>query len=79
MVEIGINDAKAQFSRLVQLAIDGEEIIVTRHGRPAVKLTVIDAEPRSFADLYGIRKGRVRIADDFDELPADIAEELGMT
>jgi hypothetical protein len=30
-----------------------------------------------FASLAGIWQGQVRIGDDFDELPADLAESLG--
>jgi hypothetical protein len=31
-----------------------------------------------FASLAGVWEGRVRIADDFDELPDELAESLGM-
>lgn len=34
--------------------------------------------PEGFASLAGAWRGRVKIADDFDELPDDIAESLGM-
>lgn len=78
MIQIGINEAKARFSRLVQLALDGEQVVITRHGREAVRLTPINAAPQSVAAVRGARKGRVRIADDFDEPPDDIAGELGL-
>lgn len=78
MVEIGINEAKARFSRLVQLALDGEEVIITRHGRGAVMLTPVVQAPPTLQTVRGVWKGRVRIADDFDELPEEIAGELGI-
>jgi len=78
MIRIGINEATAQFSRLVQLALDGEEVVITRHGRDAVMLTPVIDRPRPVAVVRGAWKGRVRIAKDFDELPADIAGELGL-
>lgn len=31
-----------------------------------------------FASLAGVWRGRVRIAEDFDELPDELAEALGM-
>jgi DNA-binding transcriptional regulator YiaG len=34
--------------------------------------------PDGFASLAGPWRGRVKIADDFDELPDDLAESLGM-
>lgn len=78
MISIGINEAKSRFSHLVQLAIDGEEVMITRHGRGAVILTPVVDDTPSLASVRGTWKGRVRIADDFDELPADIAGELGV-
>lgn len=33
---------------------------------------------QGFASLAGASRGRVRIADDFDELPDDLADSLGM-
>ena len=72
-----MHEAKTQLSRLVERALDGEEIVLTRRGEPAVRL-VPERGGGGFASLAGIWRGRVRIADDFDELPDDIAESLGM-
>jgi hypothetical protein len=33
---------------------------------------------QGFASLAGAWSGQIRIADDFDELPDDLAEALGM-
>ena len=35
---VGIFEAKSRFSQLVALAEDGEETIVTRHGRPVARI-----------------------------------------
>jgi prevent-host-death family protein len=71
-----ISEAKAQLSALVDRAVAGEEVIIGRAGKPLVRLVphVEGAERRR----PGTLAGRIRIADDFDELPADIAEALGM-
>lgn len=37
-MEINARDARQRFSELLDLAESGEEIIVTRHGKPAVRL-----------------------------------------
>lgn len=37
-MNVSISDAKGQLTELVRRAEAGEEIIVTRHGRPAVRL-----------------------------------------
>ena len=36
------------------------------------------SDPDGFLSLRGVWKGQVEIADDFDELPDDLAEALGM-
>lgn len=78
MAYVGMHQAKTHLSELVERALAGEEIVVTRRGEPAVRL-VPERRRDGFASLAGVWEGRVRIAEDFDELPADIAERLGMT
>lgn len=38
MREVGIFDARNSFSALIELAEKGEEITITRHGRPVAKI-----------------------------------------
>jgi prevent-host-death family protein len=40
-VEISVTDAKAQLTDLVRRAEAGEEVVLTRHGHPAVRLAPI--------------------------------------
>jgi prevent-host-death family protein len=77
VAEIGMHQAKTQLSKLVERVEAGEEIVITRRGKPAARL-VPERVGKGFASLAGSWKGRVRIADDFDELPDDLAESLGM-
>jgi prevent-host-death family protein len=44
-VEIAVSEAKGQLTELLRRAEAGEEIILTRHGRPAGKIVPI-ARPR---------------------------------
>lgn len=77
MISVGMHEAKSQLSKLVEKALEGEEVTITRRGREVVRLVpVVDA--RGLAGARGAWKGRVRIADDFDELPPDIGEALGL-
>lgn len=70
-MNVSIYAAKTQLSRLIDRAMAGEEIVITRHGRPVAKLVRADSlgEPRRL----GLLRGRIRIADDFD---APLPEEL---
>jgi prevent-host-death family protein len=71
-----MHEAKTKLSQLVERAERGEEIVITRNGKPAVKLAPI-ASVATFASVRGAWRGQVRLADDFDELPDDIAEAFG--
>jgi prevent-host-death family protein len=73
-----MHEAKTQLSKLVERAERGEEIVITRRGEPAVRL-VPARRGDGFASLAGAWRGRATIADDFDELPADLAESFGIT
>jgi prevent-host-death family protein len=72
-----MHQAKTQLSKLVERALEGEDIVVTRNGKPAVRLV-----PAQHGDgvraLAGAWRGRVQIAEDFDELPSDLADAFGM-
>ena len=76
MTKIGMHEAKTNLSKLVERVEGGEEIVITRRGEPAVRL-VPERRGDGFASLAGAWRGRVRIAEDFDELPDDLAEALG--
>jgi prevent-host-death family protein len=76
MAHIGMHEAKTQLSRLVERVEAGEEIVITRRGEPAARL-IPERQGNGFASLAGAWRGQVKIADDFDELPEDLAEALG--
>ena len=71
-----IHEAKSQLSKLIEHAMNGEEVIIAKAGQPMVRLVPIDANdtPRQ----GGQWKGRVRIADDFNTLPDDVAAAFGI-
>src|SRR3954469_17625425 len=77
MAEIGMHEAKTQLSKLVERVQAGEEIVITRRGKPAARL-VPESRGGGFASLAGAWQGRVKIAADFDDLPDELAESLGM-
>jgi prevent-host-death family protein len=68
---INVHEAKTHFSRLLERVARGEEIVIGKAGKPVARLVpYLEAQgPRS----PGSWKGRVHIAPDFDELPADVA------
>jgi prevent-host-death family protein len=77
MTQVGMHEAKTHLSRLVARAEAGEDVVIARNGKPVARLVPV-AATKSFASLRGIWRGKVRMADDFDELPDEIAEAFGM-
>jgi prevent-host-death family protein len=75
MVRVGMHEAKTQLSRLVGLVEDGEEVVIQRSGRPVARLVAVQRR-RPVAEAFGTLRGEVELADDFDELPAELAEHF---
>lgn len=76
MAQVGMHEAKTKLSQLVERAEAGEEIIIARNGKPVVRLVPVSVT-NSLATVYGALRGRVHDAEDFDDLPDDIAEAFG--
>jgi prevent-host-death family protein len=63
MLSVGIFEAKAQLSQLVERVAQGEEVMVTRHGKPVARLVAPEASPDASAivdwaaDLRAFRRG----------------------
>ena len=76
MIVNTVTEAKAQLSALIERVLRGEEVIISRAGKPVAVLSPY--KPSHQPRRPGRLKGKIRIAPDFDELPSDIAEALGM-
>jgi prevent-host-death family protein len=71
MKAVNIHEAKTHFSRLVERAEAGEEIVIARAGKPVARLVPLAAASRSRRP--GLLKGRIRIPPGFD---APLPEEV---
>jgi len=69
---VGVHEAKTHLSRLLDAVAAGEEVLITRRGKPAARLVALRTDsPRAF----GIDRGRLAIPEDFDApLDADVLE-----
>jgi prevent-host-death family protein len=72
-----MHEAKTKLSQLVVAVEAGEEVVIERRGKAVARLVAIEKPKRSRAELCGSMPN-IWIADDFDELPDDIAEAFGM-
>ena len=69
MVEVGVHEAKTHLSRLLTRVAAGEDVVITRSGRPVARLVPVERTGRR---RLGTDRGRIVIADDFDSpLPDD--------
>jgi len=76
MRSVNVHEAKTQLSKLLEEVEAGERVIIARAGEPVAVLSPYKAAVRR--RRLGLFAGQVTIREDFDELPADIAEALGM-
>jgi len=72
---VNIHEAKTTFSRLINQALNGEEIIIARGGKPLIRLTPY-AEER-LTRKGGQLKGLMEISPDFnDPLPNSVINQF---
>ncbi len=73
---VNIHDAKTQFSKLVERAEAGEEIVIARAGKPVARLGPL---PASHPREPGGAEGMIVMHDDFDDpLPEDLRRSFGL-
>ncbi len=70
MHTVNMHEAKTRLSILVKEALDGEEVIIARAGKPVVKLVPVSQD--SGRRLPGRYKGKIKIAADFDATPEEV-------
>lgn len=64
-MQIAIAEAKANLAELIRRAEAGEEIELTRYGRPVARL--VGAAPKKKQNLIGCMKGEFELPDNFLE------------
>jgi prevent-host-death family protein len=70
--QVNMHAAKTHLSRLVERVEAGEEIVISRAGRPVARMVAVRGPTGSRTP--GRLRGRVRISDDFDApLPDELA------
>ena len=45
-MQVNLHDAKTNLSRYVDQALDGDDVVIARAGKPLVKLVPVDSTPR---------------------------------
>ena len=68
---VNIHQAKTHFSRYVDAAAAGEDVVIAKAGRPMVRLVPYVEQP---ARRPGRWAGKVTIADHFDVTPDEVID-----
>jgi len=78
-VQFNIHEAKTQLSRIIERVEHGEEVIISRAGRPVAKVVPLPVAVRRAG--RGSLTGRIHRADDWDsrETNEDIARDFGLS
>jgi len=68
-MQVNINEAQSQLSRLIQYSLDGEEVIIARNNQPVVRLQAI--KPPLLKRKLGALSGLIKSIDDDFNAPLD--------
>lgn len=67
MIKVGAFEAKTQLSALLERVAAGEDVLITKHGRPVARLTKADAAARGDIDAaiarLKVRRERATIGE----------------
>ena len=80
---VNIHAAKTNLSKLIEAAEAGEEVVIARNGKPAVKLTPVSettdnpgVQEGALPAWVGSMKGEIWISPDIEAVEAEIAREF---
>ncbi len=70
MSQITLQNAEKSWTEILRKALEGEETIIERDGKPVAKVSPVKEDD----DWFGMDEGKGWIADDFDETPQEIVD-----
>ncbi len=70
MIEVNVHEAKTQLSKLLARVSSGEEVVISRYGKPTAKL--VPVQPPAGKRQGGEDRGLFRVPDDFDDELAEL-------
>ena len=76
MHTVSIYKAKKHLSQLVKAAAQGKPFIITKAGKPLVKVTALNTPANSSVQRIGFMSGEIKVPDDFDHMDSLAIEHL---
>ncbi len=75
MRTVNIHEAKTHLSRLVEQAVEGQEVVIAKAGKPVARL--VPAKKTRKKRMLGFLAGKLRVPKDFDApLPKNVIAEF---
>lgn len=62
-MKVSVYEAKSKLSQMINKALEGEEVVITRNGEDTVKLTPV-SKKRSWIGMW---EGQIKIHSNFDD------------
>lgn len=76
MLTVNLNEAKTHLARLVEQAAKGESFVITKAGKPLVKVTAIHPPKIDQTHRLGFMAGQIIVPEEFDRMGADVIDQL---
>ncbi len=73
VVNVNYDDLKTQIADLIEAAMRGDKVIITKNGRQIIQLVPMKTARRR---KFGSAKGKIKFARDFNTPLADFSEYM---
>jgi len=77
MVTVTLVEAKTRLSQLLDKVEAGEEVVITRHGRPTARLSAVSQPKQPFPDLSAFRAKMPKLRKPSHVLIREMRDEEG--
>ena len=66
MKTVSIEEARSKLSSLIKIAVSGEDVIITRAGKPVARMLRLSKTPPTKSRSFGLLRGQFEVPDDID-------------
>lgn len=73
-MKISVYEAKSKLSQMINAALEGEEVIITRNGQETVQLVRVNSKNKR--NWIGMYEGQIAIHDNFDAPLAEFEDSV---
>jgi len=74
VVNVNYDDVKTQITDLIEAAMRGDKVVITKNGQQIIQLVPLKKTHRR--RKFGSAKGKIKFAPDFDAPLADFSEYM---